>query len=66
MFVDPRLLHLLHVQAAKLQWSLDEKLGSSGGTRVRPSLCVCVSVCLCVCVCVCRCVFVCVCVFAVV
>lgn len=46
IFVDPRLLHL-HVQAAKLQWSLDEKLGSSGGTGVRPSLCLCVFMLLC-------------------
>lgn len=33
----------ISVQAAKLQWSLDEKLGSSRGTRVsRPLMCVCV------------------------
>lgn len=39
----------ISVQAAKLQWSLDEKLGSSRGTRVsRPFLCVCVCFCWCV------------------
>lgn len=33
----------ISVQAAKLQWSLDEKLGGSRGTRVsRPFMCVCV------------------------
>lgn len=33
----------ISVQAAKLQWSLDEKLGGSRGTRVsRPFICVCV------------------------
>lgn len=48
----------ISVQAAKLQWSLDEKVGSSRGTRVsRPFVCV-FSVCVCcgVCVCLCGCV----------
>lgn len=41
----------ISVQAAKLQWSLDEKVGSSRGTRVsRPFVHLCVCVCWCWCV----------------
>lgn len=55
VFADPPPSSSISVQAAKLQWSLDEKVGSSRGTRVsRPfvHLFVCVSVCLFVFVCV--------------
>lgn len=49
VFVDPS--SSISVQAAKLQWSLDEKVGSSRGTRVsRPFVYLFVCVCLCWCV----------------
>lgn len=47
VFVHPPFSSI-PVQAAKLQWSLDEKVGSSRGTRVSRHLCIFVSLCWCV------------------